>query len=623
MKKIYLIVFLTVAGGFVATAQNRATKKADKHFDRLEYIKAAEEYEKLVERDKADEYVYRQLANSYYYINNTEQAEPYFREIASETDDPEVLYSFAQTLKSNGKAEESNKWMKKFAELAPNDSRAVEFKNNPNYIPRLMEAGEKYKIELINELASEQSDFGGTLLNGAIYFASSRNTTKKKHGMTAEAFLDIYRANYTEGAITDVTALKGDVNTKYHEAIVSFSPDGTRMYFDRNDYYRGKYDKSEEGINQLNIYYATLVDGNWKDIQPVPFNSSEYSVGHPSVSPDGKTLYFVSDMPGGIGDSDIYRVSIQDGGFGEPENLGRGINTEGKELFPSMDKNGTLYFSSNGHLGLGGLDVFSAEKQGSGFGKVTNMGAPVNSSMDDFAFKYYTDAKTGFVSSNRNGNIDNIYKVEELCAATINTIVYNEYTKQPMSGATVTLYDANQNRMASKTTGSNGKVDFKVECNEKYILQAAKADFETNSGNTNTQTSQSPTVEIYLKPIEEIIVEDRIVLNPILFDFDKFNIKPQAALELDKLVQIMKKYPSMIIKVEGHTDTQGSETYNQELSEKRTQATVQYVISKGIDKSRISGQGFGESKPIVPCGDNCSEEDHAKNRRSEFIIVER
>src|SRR5690554_2652356 len=468
MKKIYLILFLTVAGGFVATAQNRATKKADKHFDRLEYIKAAEEYEKLVERNRADEYVYRQLANSYYYINNTEQAEPYFREIASETNDPEVLYSFAQTLKSNGKAEESNKWMKKFAELAPNDSREVEFKNNPNYIPRLLEAGEKYKIELLSELASDQSDFGGTLLNGSIYFASSRNTTKKKHGMTAEAFLDIYRANYTEGAITDVTALKGDVNTKYHEAIVSFSPDGTRMYFDRNDYYRGKYDKSEEGINQLNIYYATLVDGNWKDIQPVPFNSSEYSVGHPSVSPDRKTLYFVSDMPGGIGDSDIYKVSIQDGGFGEPENLGGGINTEGKELFPSMDKNGTLYFSSNGHLGLGGLDVFSAEKQGSGFGKVTNVGAPVNSSVDDFAFKYYTDAKTGFVSSNRNGNIDNIYKVEELCAATINTIVYNEYTKQPMSGATVTLYDANQNKMASKTTGSNGKVDFKVECNEKY-----------------------------------------------------------------------------------------------------------------------------------------------------------
>src|SRR5690606_4892523 len=213
MKKIYLILFLTIAGGTFATAQNRATKKADQHFDRLEYVKAAEEYEKLVEKDKADAYVYRQLANSYYYINNTAQAEPYYREIAADTQDPEVLYSFAQTLKSNGKAEESNKWMKKFAALAPTDSRAVEFKNNPNYIPRLMEAGEKYKIELIQEMASEQSDFGGTLLDGTIYFASSRNTTKKKHGMTAEAFLDIYSGNYTEGTVTDINVLKGDVNT--------------------------------------------------------------------------------------------------------------------------------------------------------------------------------------------------------------------------------------------------------------------------------------------------------------------------------------------------------------------------------------------------------------------------
>lgn len=624
MKKIYLILFLTIAGGIMATAQNRDTKKADQHFNRLEYVKAAEEYEKLVEKNKADEYVYRQLANSYYFINNTEKAEPYFRKIADKTNDPEVVYSYAQTLKSNGKPEESNKWMKKFASMVPNDSRAVEFNKNPNYIPKLMEAGEKYKVDLIKELSSPHSDFGGTLLDGNIYFASSRNTTKKKHGMTDEAFLDIYSAKYTEGTVTDINPLKGDVNTKYHEAVVSFSPDGKRMYFDRNDYYRGKYKKNEEGINQLNIYYANLVDGTWKDVQKVPFNNSEYSVGHPSVSPDGKFLYFVSDQPGTIGDSDIYRVSIQaDGSFGQPENLGANINTEGKEVFPSVDKNGTLYFSSDGHLGLGGLDVFYAEKQGSSFGKVTNIGSPVNSRVDDFAFKYYTDDKTGFVSSNRNGNIDNIYKVEELCAATIQSLVTNEYTKKPMPGAEVTLFDSNQNKLASKTTDSNGKVEFKVECNNKFILQAAMADFETNSGTTNTKLSQAPTVEIALRPIEEIIVEDRVVLNPILFDFDKFNIKPQAALELDKLVQLMKKYPDMVIKVEGHTDNKGSDEYNRDLSDKRAKSAVQYVISKGIAESRISGEGFGESRPVVDCGTNCTEADDAKNRRSEFIIIKK
>lgn len=624
MKKIYIILFLTLAGGMVVQAQNRNTRKADQHFDRLEYVKAAEEYEKLVERNRADAYVYRQLATSYYLINNTEKAEPYFREIASETDDPEVIYSFAQTLKSNGKAEESNRWMKKFAELAPSDSRAIEFKNNPNYIPKLLEKGERYKADLIGELASEYTDFGGTILNGEFYFTSSRNTSRKSHGMTGEAFLDIYKATYTDGIITDVNVLKGDVNTKYHEAIVSFSPDGTRMYFDRNAFYKGKFKKDEEGVNQLNIFYATLIDGTWKDVQPVPFNNTEYSVGHPSVSPDGKYLYFVSDMPGGFGDSDIYRVSINsDGSFGEPENLGRGINTEGKEVFPSVDSDGVLYFSSNGHLGLGGLDVFYAEAQGNGFGEVTNIGSPVNSSKDDFAYKYYPDLEIGFVSSNRSGNVDNIYRVEPVCSAVIHSIVRSEATNEPLSGAVVTLYDANENRLASKNTGADGKVEFTVECDNKFVLQAAKGEYETNSAITNTKASQAPNVEIKLRPIEKIIKEDRVVLNPILFDFDRYNIKPQAAFELDKLVELMKKYPNMIIKVEGHTDTQGAEDYNMELSKKRTQATVQYVISQGIDESRISGEGFGESRPVVDCGSDCTEEDHAKNRRSEFIIVKR
>lgn len=624
MKKIYIILFLTLAGGMVAQAQNRNTRKADQHFDRLEYVKAAEEYEKLVERNRADAYVYRQLATSYYLINNTEKAEPYFREIASETDDPEVIYSFAQTLKSNGKAEESNRWMKKFAELAPSDSRAIEFKNNPNYIPKLLEKGERYKADLIGELASEYTDFGGTILNGEFYFTSSRNTSRKSHGMTGEAFLDIYKATYTDGIITDVNVLKGDVNTKYHEAIVSFSPDGTRMYFDRNAFYKGKFKKDEEGVNQLNIFYATLIDGTWKDVQPVPFNNTEYSVGHPSVSPDGKYLYFVSDMPGGFGDSDIYRVSINsDGSFGEPENLGRGINTEGKEVFPSVDSDGVLYFSSNGHLGLGGLDVFYAEAQGNGFGEVTNIGSPVNSSKDDFAYKYYPDLEIGFVSSNRSGNVDNIYRVEPVCSAVIHSIVRSEATNEPLSGAVVTLYDANENRLASKNTGADGKVEFTVECDNKFVLQAAKGEYETNSAITNTKASQAPNVEIKLRPIEKIIKEDRVVLNPILFDFDRYNIKPQAAFELDKLVELMKKYPNMIIKVEGHTDTQGNAEYNMELSKKRTQATVQYVISQGIDESRISGEGFGESRPVVDCGSDCTEEDHAKNRRSEFIIVKR
>lgn len=620
MKKIYLLLIFMAVGSTMAIAQNRDTKKADQHFDRLEYVKAAEEYEKLVNRGKADDYVYTRLANSYYFINDTENAETYFSRVAETTNDPELLYSYAQTLKANGKVSESNEWMKRFSQMAPGDSRARSFQNNPNYIPKLMEESERHTVELVEAVNSAHSDFGGEISGNKFYFTSARNTARKNHKMTQEPFYDIYVADYTEGIITNVNPVKGDINTKFHEGVVAISPDGNRMYFDRNDYYRGKYNKDEEGINQLNIYYAELIDGTWRDIQPVPFNNSEYSVGHPAVSSDGKTLYFVSDMPGTIGGSDIFKVAInEDGTFGTPENMGSAINTEGKEVFPFVDSEGTLYFSSNGHLGLGGLDVFYAEKSGSGFGEVKNMGHPVNSPADDFAVKFDVENGTGFVSSNRGGVHDNIYKVVEICSSTIESIVLNQYTNEPLSGAEVVLYDTNQNRLSTKTTGADGRVSFEVECEQGFVVQAAKEDFESNSVTVNSD-EETVDAEIKLRPIEEIIVEDRVVLNPILFDFDKHNIKPQAALELDKLVQIMKKYPDMVIRVEGHTDSRGSAEYNMLLSDKRVQSSIQYVISKGIDESRISGAGFGQSKPVHDCGANCTEEQHEENRRSEFII---
>lgn len=621
MKKIYLFLILMVVGSTMAIAQNRDTRKADQHFDRLEYVKAAEEYEKLVNRGKADDYVYTRLANAYYFINDTQKAEPYFRQVADSSNDPELLYSYAQTLKANGKISESNQWMDRFAQMAPSDSRAVAYRSNPNYIPKLMEEAERHTVNMAEGLNSAHSDFGGEISGNLIYFTSSRNTSRRSHGMTQEPFYDIYVADYVNGTFGDIRPVKGDVNTKFHEGVVAISPDGNRMYFDRNDFYRGKYRKDEEGINQLNIYYAELIDGSWRDIQPVPFNNSEYSVGHPALSPDGKTLYFVSDMPGTIGDSDIFKVAIhEDGTFGTPENLGRGINTEGKEVFPFVDADGTLYFSSNGHLGLGGLDVFYAKKTATGFGEVKNMGNPVNSPADDFAIKYDVENGTGFVSSNRGGTQDNIYKIVEICSSTIESIVLNAYTGEPLNRAEVTLYDTNQNRLSTKMTDASGKVSFEVECEQNFIVQAAKTDFETNSVRANTN-EREVKAEIRLRPIEEIIVEDRVVLNPILFDFDKHNIKPQAALELDKLVQIMKKYPKMIIRVEGHTDSRGSAEYNLQLSDRRVKSTIQYVISQGIDEDRISGEGFGQSRPIHDCGANCTEEQHAENRRSEFIIV--
>jgi len=327
-------------------------------------------------------------------------------------------------------------------------------------------------------------------------------------------------------------------------------------------------------------------------------------------------------MPGGNGDSDIYKVAINaDGSFGTPQNLGATVNTEGKEVFPFVAQDGTLYFSSDGHLGIGGLDVFSYSN-----GKVTNVGVPVNSTSDDFAYTYDASVDEGFVSSNRggvqDGGSDNIYLIKEICVSTIESIVMDADSNQRIGGATVTLYDKNQNRLTSKIVGSDGKATFEVECDQEITVQAAANGFDPNSVKVST-ASKTVKAELKLRPIDEIIVEDKVVLNPILFDFDKHNIKPQAALELDRLVQVMNKYPEMVIKVESHTDTQGSADYNRALSNRRAQSTVQYVISKGIDAARISGEGKGEDHPAVNCGDNCTDAQHQQNRRSEFIIVKR
>jgi outer membrane protein OmpA-like peptidoglycan-associated protein len=519
--------------------------------------------------------------------------------------------------------------MRKFAEMKPNDNRAMEFMKNPDYLPQLLEKRPKFTATNMTDLNSEFSDFGGFMIGKDFYFTSARNTSRKTYDWNDEPFLDLYKAGKVgEAAIKNATLLNGEVNTKYHEANAVVTQDGKRMYFDRNDYNDGDYEKNEEGINQINLYYAENVNGEWKDVQLAPFNSSEFSTGHPALSPDGKTLYFSSDRPGGQGMSDIYQVSVSDSIFGNPTPVMGSINTEGTEAFPYVDSNGTMYFSSNGHLGIGGLDVFYTEANGNSFGKVKNMGNVINSQDDDFAFIFDGNTQEGFVSSNRQGGqgSDDIYKVkqiEPLCEATATVTVIDANTKMPITGARVDFYDTMENKVGTQTTVSNGTTTFDTTCDVAYVSQAVMIDYESASMDVAPGNDENVRVTIELKPIEEIIVEDMIVLNPIYFDYDKHNIKPQAAFELDKVIAIMKKYPLMVVRADSHTDNRGSDKYNLKLSNSRAQSTAQYIISKGIDASRISGVGKGETSPINTCGDTCTDEQHANNRRSEFTITAR
>ena len=626
MKKIYILILLiTISSN--AFAQNKDTKKADDLYKRLAYTEAAETYQSLLKKGKGSRYVYEQLANSYYFINNSKKAETYYKRVVkSRKVKPETVYNYAQVLKTNGKSGDYNVWMKKFAQMSPEDSRAIAFMKDPDYLPKYLGSTKKFSLTNLKDINTEYSEFGGTVINKSFYFSSARNTARKIYGWNEEPFLDIYVADIVGGTEKNADLITGDVNTKYNEGNVAITADGKRMYFDRNDYFKEKYKKSEEGISQINLFTAVKENGVWKDIQPVNFNNSEYSFGQPALSPDGSTLYFVSDMPGGKGMSDIYKVTVnKDGTLGKPENLGGDINTEGKEVFPFVDANGTFYFSSDGHMGLGRLDVFYAETNGDVFVGVRNIGTDINSPSDDFAFKYNPNSKEGYVSSNRKGGVgsDDIYAtklIAPLCDFELIVQVVDEITKLPLTDARVDLFDNFENKLATGTTDNKGFVTLIIECDKTNQVLGYKNGYEGNSITIDPANFGPINKVLMLRPIEKIIVNDKIVLNPIMFDYDQHNIKPQAAFELDKLVAIMKKYPNMEIKIESHTDHRGTATYNLELSNRRAASTKEYVISQGIESVRLTSEGYGKTKPLVDCGINCSEEENSKNRRSEFII---
>jgi len=630
MKKILTLFTIAALSSFSLIAQNASTKKADKHFKRFEFVDAAEDYKKLVEDGKADTYVYSQLAECYYNVFNSVEAELYYAKALETATQPEMIFKYSQMLKANGKYEASNVQMAKFAKMRPSDDRAIAFTKNPDYLPKILEKGKKFNIQNLG-FNTKYSDYGGTLKDGKLYITSARNTSRKTYGWNEEPYLDIYQLTKEEDGSYQAAALVEDkVNTKYHEGDVSFSSDGNSMYFSRESFFEKEFEKdstSNTKYSLLHLFKAIKSVDTWSNVEGFALNSKNYSVKNPSVSPDGKTLYFASDMPGGYGLFDIYRADINsDGSLGDATNLGQKVNTEGQEMFPYISSNTTLYFSSNGHLGLGGLDVFYTKEIDGKMAPIRNVGIPVNSNADDFAFSLDEETEEGYVSSNRDGGLgsDDIYaikKLQPLCDVLITGTVTDDKTGNPLNAASVTLYDDQGNIVLSKVTNSDGTVEFIVECDKASALQVTMDGYESKEVNVAASQEEEVEVRIALNPIEEIVGPETINLDPIYFDFDKSNVTAQAAFELDKLVQIMTKYPDLVIIATSHTDSRGNAPYNEKLSDRRAKTTVQYVISKGIDKSRISGMGKGENELKVNCGAKCTDEEHQLNRRSEFLIV--
>ena len=629
MKKTLTLILVTLFSYSFVFSQNNSTKKADRLYDRLQFVKAAEEYLKLSDSELNSDYVITKLANCYYNLFETSEAEKWFKKIVNKNPDAELIYKYSQMLKANGKYKESNLWMNKFSEMKPYDSRAVSFKNTPNYIDKIINKGKRFNIQNL-KINSEYSDFGATIYKNKLYFVSSRNekATSRNYGWNDEPFLDIFSSTINDKGSHLPANLFDELNSKFHEGVVSFTPDGNTAYFTRESYYEDEYQKdslNNTKYSQLYIYKATKLKDSWDTFESLEINDVNFSNKNPMVSPDGKHLYFSSNMPGGFGLYDLYKAEIKDdGSLGKAENLGQKINTEGQEAFPFITGENMIYFSSDGHLGLGGLDVFYSKNVDDKWSNSKNVGIPVNSGADDFAFMIKEE--NGYVSSNRTGGVgkDDIYalkKIRPLCDLLLETVVLDSKTNNPIETALTSVSDGVGTINNSKTTNEKGLVEFMIECENDIKFVVSKEGYESKILDIKLLDIDPPLLEVMLDPIEELIVEEKVELSPIYFEFDKFNITNEGAFELDKLVAIMQKYPEMKIRVEAHTDNRGPSSYNLKLSENRAKSTAQYVISKGIDENRISGVGKGENEPVIECSGSCSNEDHRTNRRSEFIIL--
>lgn len=648
MRTISRYTSLVCAGMFVlaAYAQNGKIKSVEDDYRDFAYVKTSEVLLEVANKGYKSADLFQKLANSYYFRNDMENAAKWYGELMTmnEVIDPEYYFRYALALKGIENYEESDKWMKKFNELKPDDMRGKAFLSKVDYRSNIEEQS-RDDIEVQNlEINTELSDFGTTEYENGIVFASARGGGRK-YRWNEEPYLDLYAVEKTENGFGEVKEIEGKVNTKYHESSAVFSPNGKYMFFTRNNFYRLKYKEDGTGINRLQLYRATLSeDGTWDEIHKVHFNSEDYSVAHPTLNLTGTRLYFASDMSGTFGQSDIFVVDVNDDGtLGEPENLGSSINTEGQESFPFMDTSGNLFFSSTGFPGLGGLDVFKSEeldqKVASGSNRnfpIENVGKPVNSPADDFGYYENLVTKRVYFSSNREGGkgSDDIYTFEVPdCEQLVFGTVQDKKTDELIPNATVILLDGEGKEIERKTVGEDAAFEFDLDCEMEYLIRGEKETYISDEKRfTTPKKKQELQLQLLLeKDVQEINPCDdlaKILDIPIIyFDFDKSNIRYDAEIELQKVLAVLNKYPTMKIDIRSHTDCRASADYNEKLSDRRAKSTRQYLIDNGIAADRLTAKGYGESQLVNDCGceptneSSCSEDEHQLNRRSEFIIT--
>ena len=625
----------------------RELQKANDMYKNYAYVDAIKIYEKIAEKGYVNQDMLESLGNSYYYNAEYKNALRWYEQLFEEGKydvKAEYYYRYAQALKSVGRYDESDKMMNKFAELTGNtDTRAVLFEENQDYQEVINSNSGRLELHPVS-INTEFSEYGTALYGDKIVFTAANSGKTSKGGVsqwTGESYYDLYTADRDQQALSNKKFFSTTINTPFNESTAVFTKDGNTMYFTRNNYVNRKIGTNVENTILLKILRATKdSDGHWGNVVEVPFNSDNYNVAHPALSPDEKYLYFASDMDGTLGESDIFRVEILgDNQYGTPENLGDIINTSGRESFPFVSKNNILYYSSDGIPGLGGLDIFAVKFYENGtVSKPINIGMPGNSADDDFCFVMDSETKVGFLTSNRPGGKgkDDIYSFYEEkplvfdCEKMIKGVLKDSEKNDVIADGVIVLSDKTMKEVARQKTKEDGSFAFdKVDCKDLYYyLRAEIGDYVTTEVKVDLNVEGDVFYEFMIKPREIAIDKDvdlAKVLNikEIYFDLDKSDIRPDAAVELAKIVEVMRENPKMKIDIRSHTDSRASDEYNLRLSDRRAKSTLEWIVKQGIERKRLTAKGYGETQLVNGCSNGvpCTEEEHQANRRSEFIII--
>lgn len=624
INTVLVLIFLGFSTG--TWAQKNKLRKAEKQSDNLAYVDAREVYLKVVEKGYTSAQVFENLGDTYYWNSDYVNAAKWYNSLINQFPDQAtaaIMYRAAQASKSAGDANRANELMEQFSAM---DGALA-------YLGNAQVSALPFEVTLKDQSGfnSSYSDFGPAFLGQSMVFSSTRpqGQDAKLHNWTNQPFSKLYQTSFNpQGNVIGVNPLRGAFEPAGYQSTATFTADGKVMYFTQSQSLTKEQEKADPTMRLKLVRAELMENGEWGNFKDLSLNDVSYSSAHPALSADESKLYFASDRPGGLGGTDLwYAVILGDSISAEPVNLGASINTAGRETFPYVDAQNILYFASDSYAGMGGLDIYSLDLSDEE-ASIAHLSEPVNSPMDDFGLVYSVEHQTGYFASNRgaaDSQGDEIYAFEALCKIALTGNVFDQETGKEIPGAYVQIFDPENNQVQEFVMGPEARFSFAYDCDQDIRIRATAPGYEPYEVILHTPAvSSEMTVPIPLTfkdPCRPNDLGCKLNLQPIYFDFDRYNIRPDAEVELAKILVAMEQNPEIVVNIESHTDQRGSDEYNESLSSKRAASTRSWLIEKGVAAQRLTAKGFGESRPLIDCNEGpCSDEDHQLNRRSVFLV---